>query len=196
MHGLGLVPVSAPYRPEVTDTTPRLQRPEELTGLAGGGRPAKHGRHREAQDLPYTATRNPKAPRRLALAHPLRDCQPRARHEQLRLCPPEICTPDCGATKVAEAEFVMANTPGMSRALPRQVEEMGVLAEIEVFDTGHLWCAKQPVEQGGPGPQHACNGASAPCGAPKDLNTFLAMVNAVPRGWIRSACCTRWARGP
>ncbi len=66
--------------------------------------------------------------------------------------------------------------------------EMGVMPEIEAFDTGHLWFAKQLVEEGvltDPALVQLCMGV--PWGAPDDLNTFMAMVNNVPKDWTFSA---------
>ena len=103
-------------------------------------------------------------------------------------CRPEICTLDCGTMNFAEADYVMTNTPGMLRAMGGMMTEMGVLPEIEAFDTGHLWFAKQLVEEGvlkGPALVQLCMGV--PWGAPDDLNTFMAMVNNVPRDWTFSA---------
>lgn len=101
---------------------------------------------------------------------------------------PEICTLDCGTMNFAEADYVMTNTPGMLRAMGRMMTELGVRPEIEAFDTGHLWFAKQLVEEGvleGPALVQLCMGV--PWGAPDDLNTLMAMVNNVPRDWTWSA---------
>ncbi|MDV7142774.1 3-keto-5-aminohexanoate cleavage protein [Tropicimonas sp. TH_r6] len=103
-------------------------------------------------------------------------------------CRPEICTLDCGTMNFAEADYVMTNTPGMLRAMGSMMTEMGVKPEIEAFDTGHLWLAKALVEEGvlaSPALVQLCMGV--PWGAPDDLNTFLAMVNNVPKGWTWSA---------
>ena len=103
-------------------------------------------------------------------------------------CLPEICTLDCGTMNFAEADYVMTNTPGMLRAMGGMMTELGVKPEIEAFDTGHLWFAKQLVQEGvldGPALVQLCMGV--PWGAPDDLNTFMAMVNNVPDDWTFSA---------
>ena len=103
-------------------------------------------------------------------------------------CLPEICTLDCGTMNFAEADYVMTNTPGMLTAMGRMMTEMGVKPEIEAFDTGHLWYAKQLVADGVLEPDalvQLCMGV--PWGAPDDLNTFMAMVNNVPSEWTFSA---------
>lgn len=103
-------------------------------------------------------------------------------------CLPEICTLDCGTMNFAEADYVMTNTPGMLTAMGRMMTELGVKPEIEAFDTGHLWYAKQLVKDGvldSPALVQLCMGV--PWGAPDDLNTFMAMVNNVPDDWTFSA---------
>jgi len=103
-------------------------------------------------------------------------------------CLPEICTLDCGTMNFAEADYVMTNTPGMLTAMGRMMTELGVKPEIEAFDTGHLWYAKQLVKDGvldSPALVQLCMGV--PWGAPNDLNTFMAMVNNVPDDWTWSA---------
>ncbi|MCU0854595.1 MAG: 3-keto-5-aminohexanoate cleavage protein [Rhodobacteraceae bacterium] len=103
-------------------------------------------------------------------------------------CLPEICTLDCGTMNFAEADYVMTNTPGMLRAMGGMMTELGVLPEIEAFDTGHLWFAKELVREGvlkSPALVQLCMGV--PWGAPDDLNTFMAMVNNVPSDWTWSA---------
>jgi uncharacterized protein (DUF849 family) len=103
-------------------------------------------------------------------------------------CLPEICTLDCGTMNFAEADYVMTNTPGMLRAMGQMMTDLGVRPEIEAFDTGHLWTAKQLVEEGiiqDPVMIQLCMGI--PWGAPDDLNTFLAMVNNIPKDWTFSA---------
>ncbi|MCB2144204.1 MAG: 3-keto-5-aminohexanoate cleavage protein, partial [Rhodobacteraceae bacterium] len=110
------------------------------------------------------------------------------RVEHVADCLPEICTLDCGTMNFAEADYVMTNTPGMLTAMGRMMTALGVKPEIEAFDTGHLWYAKQLVEDGvlaGPALVQLCMGV--PWGAPDDLNTFMAMVNNVPKDWTFSA---------
>lgn len=103
-------------------------------------------------------------------------------------CLPEICTLDCGTMNFAEADYVMTNTPGMLRAMGQIITDFDVRPEIEAFDTGHLWFAKQLVEEGilkSPAMVQLCMGI--PWGAPNDMNTFMAMVNNIPIDWYWSA---------
>ncbi|WP_172293376.1 3-keto-5-aminohexanoate cleavage protein [Pseudoruegeria sp. HB172150] len=111
-----------------------------------------------------------------------------ARTAHIRDCLPEICTLDCGTMNFAEADYVMVNTPGMLRAMGQIMTDLGVKPEIEAFDTGHLWYAKQLVADGilkDPALVQLCMGV--PWGAPDDMNTFLAMLNNVPDHWTFSA---------
>ena len=103
-------------------------------------------------------------------------------------CLPEICTLDCGTMNFAESDYVMTNTPGMLRAMGHMMTALGVKPEIEAFDTGHLWFAKQLVSEGvleSDALVQLCMGV--PWGAPDDLNTFMAMVNNIPADWNWSA---------
>jgi uncharacterized protein (DUF849 family) len=111
-----------------------------------------------------------------------------ARVAHVAECLPEICTLDCGTMNFAEADYVMTNTPGMLTAMGSMMTKLGVKPEIEAFDTGHLWYAKQLVADGAlesPALVQLCMGV--PWGAPDDLNTLMAMVNNVPDDWTFSA---------
>lgn len=110
------------------------------------------------------------------------------RMEHVAECLPEICTLDCGTMNFAEADYVMANTPSMLRTMARITADLGVRAEIEAFDTGHLWFARQLAEEGmieSPVLVQLCMGI--PWGAPDDLNTLMAMINNIPPDWYFSA---------
>jgi 3-dehydrocarnitine:acetyl-CoA trimethylamine transferase len=101
---------------------------------------------------------------------------------------PEICTLDCGTMNFAEGDYVMTNTPSMLREMARQIRELGVRPEIEVFDTGHLVFAKQLVDEGlvdEPAMLQLCMGI--PYGAPDDPGTLLALVNQLPDDCVFSA---------
>jgi len=110
------------------------------------------------------------------------------RVQHLEECLPEICTLDCGTMNFAEADYVMTNTPGMLRSMAQKMTNLGVRPEIEAFDTGHLWFAKQLVNEGlieNPVMVQLC--MNVPWGAPDDLNTLMAMVNNIPNEWTFSA---------
>lgn len=101
---------------------------------------------------------------------------------------PEICTLDCGTMNFGEGDYVMTNTPAMLKAMAGRIQALGVRPEIEVFDTGHLLLAQWLKAQGvidDPVMIQLCMGI--PWGAPDDLGTFKAIVDAVPAGWTFSA---------
>lgn len=128
----------------------------------------------------------PNAPLPVAAGTDMASAEDRVAH--VADCLPEICTLDCGTMNFAEADYVMTNTPGMLEAMGAMMESLGVKPEIEAFDTGHLWLAKDLVEKGilkSPALVQLCMGV--PWGAPDDLNTFMAMINNVPSDWNWSA---------
>jgi len=107
-----------------------------------------------------------------------------SRMEPIADCLPEICTLDCGTMNFGEGDYVMTNTPGMLRAMGSMMTELGIKPEIEVFEAGHLWFARQLVKEGiieSPALVQLCMGI--PWGAPNDLNTYMAMVNNIPSDW-------------
>jgi uncharacterized protein (DUF849 family) len=111
----------------------------------------------------------------------------RLAHVELLL--PEICTLDCGTMNFASGgDYVMVNSPGVLRAMAKRVQELGVRAELEVFDTGHLVQVKELIRDGlidEPVMIQLCMGIAY--GAPDDPGTFLALVNQLPPGAVFSA---------
>ncbi len=103
------------------------------------------------------------------------------RMEHVADCLPEICTLDCGTMNFAENDYVMTNTPAMLRAMGQIINDLGVRTEVEAFDTGHLWFARQLVDEGiieAPVLVQLCMGI--PWGAPDDMSTLMAMVKNLP----------------
>ena len=101
---------------------------------------------------------------------------------------PDICTLDCGTMNFAEGDYVMTNTPSMLREMARQVQELGVTPELEVFDAGHLVFVKQLVEEclvDDPVLIQLCLGI--PYGAPDDPATLLSLVHNLPAGCVFTA---------
>ncbi|TWC16385.1 MULTISPECIES: 3-keto-5-aminohexanoate cleavage protein [unclassified Pseudomonas] len=93
---------------------------------------------------------------------------------------PEICTLDCGTLNFGDGDTIYVSTPAQLRAGARRITELGVKAELEIFDTGHLWFAKQMIKEGlldNPLFQ-LCLGI--PWGAPADTTTMKAMVDNLP----------------
>ena len=100
---------------------------------------------------------------------------------------PEICTLDCGTLNFGDGDTIYVSTPSALRAWAKRITELGVKAELEIFDTGHLWFAKQMIKEGlleNPLFQ-LCLGS--PWGAPADTTTMKAMVDNLPPGVVWSA---------
>lgn len=99
--------------------------------------------------------------------------------EELR---PEICTLDCGTLNFGDGDYIYVATPAQLRAGAKRITELGVKAELEIFDTGHLWFAKQMIKEGlldDPIFQ-ICLGI--PWGAPADTTSMKAMADNLPAG--------------
>lgn len=107
---------------------------------------------------------------------------PLARLVHVEALRPEICTLDCGTLNFGDGDTIYVSTPAALRAGARRITELGVKAELEIFDTGHLWFAKQMMAEGlldNPLFQ-LCLGI--PWGAPADTTTMKAMVDNLPAG--------------
>ncbi|MCC9152744.1 3-keto-5-aminohexanoate cleavage protein [Streptomyces parvulus] len=100
---------------------------------------------------------------------------------------PDICTLDCGSLNFGDGSNLYVSTPDMLRAGARRIQELGVRPELEIFDTGQLWFAKQLLAEGlldDPAVFQLCMGI--PWGAPADPGVLQSMVNMLPDG-------ARWA---
>ncbi len=109
---------------------------------------------------------------------------PLARLVHIEALQPEICTLDCGTLNFGDGDTIYVSTPAALRAGAKRITELGVKAELEIFDTGHLWYAKQMIAEGlldNPVFQ-LCLGI--PWGAPADTTTMKAMVDNLPAGAI------------
>ncbi|CAM5565640.1 3-keto-5-aminohexanoate cleavage protein OS=Streptomyces tendae OX=1932 GN=GUR47_00305 PE=4 SV=1 [Streptomyces tendae] len=100
---------------------------------------------------------------------------------------PDICTLDCGSLNFGDGSNLYVSTPDMLRAGARRIQELGVRPELEIFDTGQLWFAKQLLAEGlldEPTVFQLCMGI--PWGAPADPGVLQSMVHMLPEG-------ARWA---
>ncbi|MDX3374390.1 3-keto-5-aminohexanoate cleavage protein [Streptomyces sp. ME02-6991-2A] len=100
---------------------------------------------------------------------------------------PDICTLDCGSLNFGDGSNLYVSTPDMLRTGAKRIQELGVRPELEIFDTGQLWFAKQLLAEGlldDPTVFQLCMGI--PWGAPADPGVLQAMVNMLPEG-------ARWA---
>lgn len=92
---------------------------------------------------------------------------------------PEICTLDCGTMNYAETAYV--TTPEQLRTMAKGIAESGVKPEIEVFEMGHIWMAKQLIKEGliaDPPLFQLCLGI--PFCAPATPEAMLALRNQLP----------------
>ncbi|MEU6939781.1 3-keto-5-aminohexanoate cleavage protein [Streptomyces rubiginosohelvolus] len=96
---------------------------------------------------------------------------------------PDICTLDCGSLNFGDGSNLYVSTPDMLRTGAKRIQELGVRPELEIFDTGQLWFAKQLLAEGlldDPRVFQLCMGI--PWGAPADPGVLQSMVNMLPRG--------------
>ncbi|RII18398.1 3-keto-5-aminohexanoate cleavage enzyme [Streptomyces sp. YIM 130001] len=94
---------------------------------------------------------------------------------------PDICTLDCGSLNFGDNLYI--STPEMLRKGARRIQELGVRPELEIFDTGQLWFAKQLYAEGlldDPSVFQLCMGI--PWGAPAEPEVLQSMVNMLPEG--------------
>jgi uncharacterized protein (DUF849 family) len=96
---------------------------------------------------------------------------------------PEICSLDCGSLNFGDGSLVVINTPGQLRTGARRIRELGVRPELEIFDTGNLWFARQLLAEGlieEPPLFQLCMGI--PWGMPADAQLMKAVVDLLPAG--------------
>ena len=94
---------------------------------------------------------------------------------------PEIATLDCGSLNFGDANRAYVSTPTYLRQGAAIARDLGVKPELEIFDTGNLWFAKQMIKEGlldKPTLIQLCTGI--PWGVPADTGHLLAMVNSLP----------------
>jgi len=92
---------------------------------------------------------------------------------------PDICTLDVGTFNFGETIFV--NTPAHLRIMAARIKELGVKAEIEVFEPGHILFAQQLISEGlieGPPMFQLCLGI--PHASPASAEVLTLMKNMLP----------------
>ncbi len=103
----------------------------------------------------------------------------RVRHVEELL--PEICTLDCGSLNFGDGAFLA--TADVLREMARRIQAAGVKPEIECFELGHVWLAKQLIAEGlidSPPLFQLCLGI--PWGAEATTEAMLAMRGHLPAG--------------
>lgn len=104
---------------------------------------------------------------------------PAERHAPVGELLPELCTLDCGSLNFGDMVYI--NTADWLREHARLVQAAGVKPELECFDLGHVWFARQLQREGlidGTPLFQLCLGI--PWGAEADTETLLAMRNKLP----------------
>jgi len=122
---------------------------------------------------------DPEDPTKPGPASTLRGPEDRVRHVvELR---PDICSLDMGSLNMGSRVFI--NTPQHLQTMAVAIRDMGVLPELEVFETGHLLLAKRMIETGHikpPGMFQLCLGIS--WGQPATPEAMTYMRNLLPPG--------------
>jgi uncharacterized protein (DUF849 family) len=94
---------------------------------------------------------------------------------------PEICTIDCGSLNFGDGNFLLVQTPAQLRAQAKLIQGYGVKPELECFDSGNIWFAKQLCDEGlitGKPLFQLCLGI--PWGAPYDSQTMAYQKALLP----------------
>jgi uncharacterized protein (DUF849 family) len=94
---------------------------------------------------------------------------------------PDIATLDCGSLNFGDGNRAYVSTPNYLRKGCQILKDLGVKAELEVFDTGNLWFVRQLIKEDlipSPALIQLCMGI--PYGVPGDTGHLLAMVNTLP----------------
>jgi uncharacterized protein (DUF849 family) len=122
---------------------------------------------------------DPQDPTKASPASTLRGPEDRVRHViELR---PDICSLDMGSLNMGSRVFI--NTPQHLQTMAVAIRDVGVLPELEVFETGHLLLAKRMIETGHlkpPGMFQLCLGIS--WGQPATPEAMTYMRNLLPPG--------------
>jgi uncharacterized protein (DUF849 family) len=92
---------------------------------------------------------------------------------------PEICSLDCGSLNFGNGAFIA--TAPILREMAKRIQAIGVKPEIECFELGHIFLAKQLISEGlihSPPLFQLCLGI--PWGAEATTESMLAMRNHLP----------------
>ncbi len=96
---------------------------------------------------------------------------------------PEICSLDCGSFNSAADNYVYVSNVEMLRTGAQRLQKIGVKPELEVFELGHIWFAKEMLQQGlldAPPLFQVC--LNVKWGAQATTRNFQAMVDNLPAG--------------
>jgi uncharacterized protein (DUF849 family) len=101
------------------------------------------------------------------------------RHVHVQELLPEMCTLDCGSLNFGDAVYI--SPPTWLRRQARLIQDSGVKPELECFDLGNIWLAKQLIKEGlvdEPPFFQLCLGI--PWGAEANTETMTTMRNMLP----------------
>ncbi len=117
-----------------------------------------------------------------AIAGPGSDMiNPAERVQHIEAIKPEICTLDCGSFNYSTTAYVA--TMDMLREAAKRIQQAGVRPEIEAFELGHIWQAKQLMKENLIDKKalfQLCMGI--PFGAEGTTQNVVAMFEALPSG--------------
>jgi uncharacterized protein (DUF849 family) len=105
---------------------------------------------------------------------------PEERHEPIGELLPEICTLDCGSLNFGDQIYI--SSTDWLRKQAALIQQSGVKAELECFDTGHLHFANQLIQEGlidGDPMFQFCLGI--PWGAADDAETMIYLRDRLPK---------------
>jgi uncharacterized protein (DUF849 family) len=110
---------------------------------------------------------------------------PLERLEHVAELRPEICTLDCGTLNFGDGNTIVVQTPAQLREQAKLIRSYGVKPELEIFDSGNLWFAKQLIAEkliDDPPMFQFCLGI--PWGAPVNPETMAYMKHELPPGAV------------
>jgi len=113
---------------------------------------------------------------------------PEERFVHIKELRPELCTLDCGSLNFGDGNSLVVQTPAQLREQARLIKSYGVKPEMEIFDSGNLWFAKQLCAEGlidDPPLFQLCLGI--PWGAPYDTETMAYQKAQLPKNAIWAA---------
>ncbi len=117
-----------------------------------------------------------------AMAGPGSDMiSPAKRVQHIEAIKPEICTLDCGSFNYSYTAYIA--TMDMLRESARRIQQAGVRPEVEAFDLGHIWQAKQLMKENLLDKNalfQLCMGI--PYGAEGTTRNVVTMFDALPSG--------------
>ena len=117
------------------------------------------------------------------------DCVgPEERLVHIKELQPELCTLDCGTLNFGDGNTIVVQTPAQLREQAKLIMSYSVKPEMEIFDSGNLWFARQLVAEGlieDPPLFQLCLGI--PWGAPYDSETMAYQKAQLPAGAVWAA---------